>query len=283
MHTKLLRLLCCALPLLALPARAEMAPLQFFPENNPREFGLFAGIWDYGIGGDIATGGTRITIDSDNGIKANPQAQVLLHVGFPNRWVPALTAGYVHIGGAGQYLAPESLQFGGITIISGNTLILAGVNFNDYELDADWRLFEWRDESQPGKTRSILEIQPGLALKYLSGHANVVGTTTIGVIGLPIGTIVQQERFDIDQPVPLLHGRVEFRPWERLRFELSGGYFAFQGSHAGELRAVGTLEVWNGVSLTLGYQEQLYKVKDDPYLLHARLDGPTLGISVVGF
>ena len=274
------RLLCGVLLLCAGPARAGMQDVQFFPEDNPIEGNLFAGIWDYSVGGDIATGGSRITIDSDNGIKANPQAQILLHYGFRNRWLPALTAGYVHVGAAGQYLAPASFQFGGIDIISGNTLILAGVNFNDYEIDADWRLFEWRDDQPDGRKRSILEIQPGFALKYLAGHANVIGTTTIGVIGIPIDTIVQQERFAIDQPVPLLHGRVEFNPLPRLHFELSGGYFAYQGSHAGELRAVGTFELWRSISLTAGYQEQLYKVKVDPYLLHARLNGPTLGISL---
>jgi hypothetical protein len=275
------RLLCCALLLGALPVRAD--GLEFFAQNNPHEFSLFAGIWDYGVGGDIATGGNRITIDSDNGIKANPQAQVLLHYGFENRWIPALTAAYMHVGGAGQYLAPASLQFGGITILSGNTLILAGVNFNDYELDADWRLLAWREHQADARTRSILEVQPGIALKYLAGHANVVGTTTIGVIGIPLGTVVQQQRFALDQPVPLLHGRVEFNPWPVVHLELSGGYFALNGSHAGEMRAVGTLELYRGLSITLGYQEQLYKVKDDPYLLHARLNGPTAGLSYVGF
>lgn len=257
-----------AVAALSLPARAE-APQQ--------EFSLFAGIWDYGVGGDIATGGNRITLDSDNGIKANPQAQVLLHYGLRNRWIPALSAGYLHVGAAGQYLAPSSFQFGGISVISGNTLILAGVNFNDYEVDADWRALIWRDDE-----RSILELQPGLALKYLSGHGTVIGTTTIGLAGLPLASVVQQERFAIDQPVPLLHGRVEFNPWKRVHFELSGGYFAYDGSHAGELRLVGSFELWNRLSLTAGYQEQLYKVKEDPYLLHARLDGPTLGISVLG-
>lgn len=267
MRINMLSLLCCALLLSVLPVRAEAPP----------EFSLFAGIWDYGMGGDIETGGNRITIDSDSGIKANPQAQVLLHYGFRNRWIPALTAGYVHVGGAGQYLAPASFQFGGIDVISRNTLILAGVNFNDYEVDADWRALIWRDDN-----RSILELQPGFALKYLKGHASVIGTTTIGAIGVPLGTLVQQQHFAIDQAVPLLHGRAEFNPWKRLHLELSGGYFAYQGSHAGELRAMGTLEIWNGISLSAGYQEQLYKVKKDPYLLHARLDGPTLGISVVG-
>jgi len=278
---RLIRLLGCVLLLGVFPAGADDG-LEFFPRNNPNEFGLFAGIWDYGIGGDIASGGNRIAIDSHNGIKANPQAQVLLHYGFQNRWIPALTAGYVHVGGAGQYLAPQSLQFGSITIISGNTLILAGVNFNDYELDADWRLFAWREQQADNKTRSILEIQPGLAVKYLSGHATVVGTTTIGLVGLPLGTMVQQERFAINQPVPLMHLRAVLNPWSIVHLELSGGYFAFEGSHAGELRAVGTLELYRGLSLTMGYQEQLYKVKQDPYLLHARLDGPTIGLSFVG-
>jgi hypothetical protein len=262
------RVLCCALLLTAAAARAE-APQQ--------ESGVFAGIWSYKVGGDIADNGSRVTLDSDNGIKANPQAQVLLHYGFRNRWIPTLTAGYLHVGGAGQYLAPASFQFGGISVISGNTLILAGMNFNDYEVDADWRALIWRDDN-----RSVLEIQPGVALKYLDGHATVNAITTVGVVGLPLGTTVQQERFTIDQPVPLLHGRVEFNPWERVRFELSGGYFAYDGSHAGELRLVGTFVIWHGLSLTAGYQEQLYKVKSDPYLLHARLDGPTVGISVVG-
>lgn len=261
-------LLCCTLLLAALPARAE-APRS--------EFSLFAGIWKYDVGGDIADGGTRIALDSDNGIKANAQPQVMLHYGFRNRWMPTLTASYMHIGGAGQYLAPQSLQFGGLTIISGNTLIGAGVNFNDYEIDADWRALIWRG----GDNRSILEIQPGLALKYLDGHATVNTDTTIGVLGLPLGHVLQQEPISIEQPVPLLHGRVEFDPWERLHLELSGGYFAYDGSHAGEIRLVGSFVVWHGISLTAGYQEQLYKVKEDPYLLHARLDGPTAGLSAV--
>jgi len=274
-----MRLLCCAVLLGVLPAHADN--LEFFPQNNPNEFSLFAGAWDYGVGGNIATGGTLVTLDSDNGIKANPQVQTLLHYGFQNRWMPALTAGYVHIGGAGQYLAQENQQFGGITIISGNTLILASVNFNDYELDADWRLLAWREHQADARTRTLLEVQPGIALKYLAGHANVVGTTTIGVIGIPVGTMVQQERFNLDQPVPLLPGRAEFNPWPIFHLELSGGYFALNGSHAGELRAVSTLELYDNLSLTLGYQEQLYKVKSDQYLLHARLDGPTAGLTYI--
>jgi hypothetical protein len=202
---------------------------------------------------------------------------VVLHYGSRNRWIPTLTASYVHIGGAGQYLAPASFQFGGIDIVSGNTLVLAGVNFNDYEIDADWRALIWRGDDN----RSILELQPGLAFKYLDGHASVNGTTTVGTLGLPLGSSTQQDLITIDQPVPLLHGRVEFDPWERLHLELSGGYFAYDGSHAGELRLAGTFVIWHGLSLTAGYQEQLYKVKEDPYLLHARLDGPSVGISSV--
>jgi hypothetical protein len=262
------RLLCCALLLIALPAHAEA---------DNFEFSLFAGAWDYSVGGDIATGGQHVTIDRDSGTKANPQAQVLLHYGWRNRWIPALTAGYVHIGAAGQYLAPASFQFGGIDVVSGNTLLQAGVNFNDYEIDADWRALIWRDDE-----RSILEIQPGLAVKYLSGHAAVIGTTVFGVAGLPLGTRVQQERIAIDQPVPLLHGRVEFIPWKRWRFELSGGYFAYDGSHAGELRLTGNWEFWKDhLCLTAGYQEQLYKVSENSFLLHARLSGPMLGIAAV--
>jgi len=276
MRRSSVRLLCAALLLCCLPARAEVE-FQFFPEKNLPEFGLFAGIWKYNVGGDIESGGNRIALDSDNGIKANPQAQVLLHYGFQNRWIPTLSAGYVHVGGAGQYLAPASFQFGGITIISGNTLIQAGVNLNDYQVDADWHLLTWRDEQ-----RVVFEVEPGVALKYLNGHATVIGTTTIGLIGIPLSTVMQQERFAIDQPVPLLHARAQFAPWSWLRLEASGGYFALNGSHAGELRAVADVVLWHGISLTAGYQEQLYKVKEDPYLLHARLDGPTAGITIVG-
>lgn len=271
---RLTRPLCAALLLCALPAGA--AQLEFFPAENSQDYRLFAGVWDYGVGGDIASAGNRITLDSDSGVKANPQAQVQLRYGFAGPWwLPRLGAGYVHLGAAGQYLAPQSLRFAGIDIISGNTLILAGINLNDYELSADLRLLDWHD----GK-RSFLRLEPGLAVKYLSGHATVMGTTTIGVIGLPLGTVVQKERFAVEQPVPLAHLRAELDPLPWLRVEFSGGYFALDGNHAGEMRVAAEVRVWNGVRLSAGYQEQLYKVNEAPFTLHARIDGPSLGLSI---
>lgn len=259
-----------------LPARAFSAAALLLwvlaqPAARASDFSLYTGVWDYGVGGDIARQGNRISLDTDNGIKANPQMQALLHYGGRGGWWPDLSAGYVHLGAAGQYLANSSFQFGGIDIVSGRTTVQSGINLNDFDGSLDWRLL----------CRQRLHLEAGVELKYLAGHATVVGNTAANVIVLPVNIpVIQQERFSIDKMVPLAHLRAEAQPWQRLRLEFSGGYIVYEGQHVGELRAVADLHLWKSLFISAGYQLQDYKVKVSPYTIHARVDGPTLGITV---
>ena len=254
-----------ALAVLALPLCA------LTPAARASDFSLYTGIWDYGVGGNIASQGSSVSLDSDDGIKANPQVQALLHYGGRGGWLPDLSAGYVHLGAAGQYLANTSFQFAGIDIISGKTTVQAGINLNDFDGSLDWRLLY-----QPR-----YQLEAGVEGKYLAGQATVIGNTAANVIILPISIpTIQQRYFSIDKLVPLAHLRAQGSPWPWLRLELSGGYIVYEGQHVGEVRAVADVHVWKPVFITAGYQEQAYKVKESPYLIHARVDGPTIGITV---
>lgn len=252
---------CAALALLALLA----------PAAGASDFSLYAGVWDYGVSGDISDKGNLIGLSTDHGIQANPQVQALLHYGGYGGWWPDLSAGYVHLGAAGQYLANSTVQIGGIDIISGKTTVQAGINLNDFDASLDWRLFY----------SHAFELEAGIDGKYISGHGTIGGTTAANVVILPVQVpVIQQSRFSVDKAVPLAHLRAEANPWSWLRLEASGGYVFYGGQHVGELRAAADLHIWRSIFITAGYQEQDYKVKSNPYLIRARVDGPVFGITV---
>jgi len=268
------------MPLCACAALAMLLCILLPPSAQAEEaaraadWSLYAGIWDYGVSGAIADQGYLVSLDSNGGVKVNPQAQLLLHYDYRGGWWPDLSVGYAHLGGTGTQLATGSYQIGGITVISGKTALQGGINFNDYDISLDWRLL----------CRPHLRVEAGLEAKYLDGHADIVGTTTenlLGIPGIPYGTPqVQETPLSLHQTVPLLHLRAEASVWSRLSLEFSGGFIAYEGDHAGELRAVADLHLWKPLFITAGYQEQVYKVRDNPYIIDARIDGPTLGITI---
>jgi hypothetical protein len=251
---------------------ALMLTALFAPPVPADDFSLYAGVWDYGVRGDIAEQGSTVSLDSDGGgLKVNPQMQLLLRYDYVGGWWPDLSLGYAHLGGTGAYLANSSFQIGGIGVVSGRTTVQAAINLNDFNASFDWRLVYG----------PRLRVEAGVEAKYLGGHASIVGSTRISAISLPIGQpLVEETDLSLNEPVPLAHLRAEARPWPWLRLELSGGIIAYAGDHAAELRAVADLHIWQPVYITAGYQEQDYKVKDNPYVVDARIDGPTLGITV---
>jgi hypothetical protein len=239
---------------------------------NADDFSLKLGLWDYGVRGNIDDNGDVIRLNSAHGrVKAQPQTQVQLHYGYHGGWWPDLSLGYVHLGATGTNLASGSFQIGGINVINGQTNLLGGINLNDFDLGLDWRLHY----------TPRLRIEAGFEAKYLGGHATIVGITQESAIIIPLGgPIVQESILKLSEPVPLAHLSAEARPWPWLRLGLSGGYIAYGGNHLGELRLGADLHIWRPLYLSAGYQLQAYKVLDDPYIVDARIGGPTAGITI---
>jgi hypothetical protein len=241
-------------------------------------FELFSGAWKYGIGGQITQGSSAISLDQDQGIKVSGQPLMALRwcTRHPYWWVPDVSAGYEHLGASGSYLAPSNFQFGSIVLIQDQTLVQAGVNINSFDGGLDWRL--------PDLYHHRLQLAMGVEFKYLAGHYTVVGINSpavLGLLGLGQIPVIQQQRDSIDKLVPMpLHGRVDFLPWNWLRLYASGGYTTLAGSHLGEWRAAADLQLLAPVSITVGYMEQLYRVKSSPTIIDARLGGPMFGISL---
>lgn len=260
------------MPVRAIAILPLLLPVLLPLTSRADSFSLYAGVWDYGVRGDIADQGSVVSLNSDGGgLKVNPQTQLLLRYDYAGGWWPDVSLGYAHLGGTGAYLANSSFQIGGIGVVSGKTTLQAGINLNDFDASFDWRLLY----------SSRLHLEAGVEAKYLGGHASIVGSTRISAVNLPIGSpVIEETDLSLNQPVPLLHLRAEARPWSWLRLEQSGGIIAYAGDHAAELRAVADLRIWQPVYITAGYQEQNYKVKDSPYIVDARIDGPTLGITV---
>jgi hypothetical protein len=242
------------------------------------EFSAFAGAWLYQVRGSIYDAGQYITLDSDEGVKVNPQVQALLHYGFGGSfgqhwWVPQIYAGYVHLGGAGQVPISETANFGGIPILSGNTVVTSGINVTDYNFSLDWR-WSFIDSRR-------WRVETGAEFKYLLGSATVNADTQVRLIGsLPIERVVSTDGFDIDQPVPLGQARISGEPLSWLHLEASGAFITFEGNHLWETRLGADFWLWGSVYLSAAWQIQDYKVNVDPYVLRARLGGPSLGITI---
>jgi hypothetical protein len=268
-------LLTLGLALAWLPGQAQEASV---PPPKPAEFSAFAGAWLYQVRGSIDDSGQYITLSSNQGVKVNPQVQVLLHYGFGGSfgqhwWVPQLYAGYVHLGGAGQVPITESENFGGIPILSGNTVVTSGINITDYNLSLDWRWSMIHSQ--------YWRVETGAEFKYLLGTATVNTDTQVRLLGsVPIDRVVSTDGFDVDQPVPLVQARVSGEPLSFLHLEAGGAFIAAEGDHLWELRAGADLWLFGSVFLSAAWQVQDYKVNVEPYVLRARLGGPSLGITI---
>jgi hypothetical protein len=238
-------------------------------------FELFSGAWKYGIGGQISEGGSAISLSQDQGIQVSGQPLTYLRWCPANHrwWLPDFGLGYEHLGASGSYLAPSNLQFGSIVIIKDQTVVQAGVNLNSFDSSADWRL--------PALFDRRLQAGLGFGLKYLSGHYTVSGindASALGIIGLL--QVSEEEHDTIYQWVPMLHGHAEALPWDWLRLSLSGGYATLEGDHLAEWRGAVDFQVAKPVSLTAGYLMQLYRVKESPTVVDARVGGAMFGISL---
>jgi hypothetical protein len=268
-------LLCC----MATPVHADDRHCMANPStpyNNG--FELFSGAWKYGIGGQITQGSTAISLDGDQGIQTSGQPLIYLRYCSSHApwWMPDIGAGYEHLGASGSYIAPSNFQFGSIVVIKDQTLLQAGVNVNSFDSSFDWRM--------PDLYHGRLQLSGGFALKYLTGHYTVVGINSpsvLGILGLGQIPVLQEERTSFDKFAPMpVHGHVNFLPWDWLRFEGFGAYTTLAGSHLGEWRATAELQVMRPVAVTVGYMEQLYRIKSTPTIIDTRVGGPMFGISM---
>jgi hypothetical protein len=250
-------MLCLGLGPIPVPARAG-------------QLELFAGAWNYGLGGQITEGSSAISLDHDQGIQVSTQAQAFLRYRLSSPWDFGL--GYQHLGAAGSYIAPSNLQFGNIVVVKDQTTVQAGVNFNSFDGSVHYRLTPWQHA----------QLGLGLELKYLNGHYTVAGINTPSLIGIGLGQIpvIQQQRSSVAKLVPLPHAALDYNPWRRLRLSAAGGYVALAGNHVGEWRVSADLQVFKPVSLTAGYFAQLYRVKSSPTIVDARVGGPMAGITI---
>lgn len=233
------------------------------------EFELFSGAWKYRLGGQISDGANAISLDHDQGIQVSGQALAAMRYRLRSPWDFSL--GYQHLGASGSYIAPSNLQFGNIVIVKDQTTVQAGVNINAFDGAIHYRLLD----------HQALKLALGAELKYLAGHYSVAGINNPSVIGIGLGQIpvIQQQRNSIDKPVPMPHGTADYEPWSWLRLRAAGGYAFLAGNHLGEWGVAADIQ-FRPVALTVGYFDQLYRVKSSPTIIDARVGGPMFGISM---
>lgn len=225
------------------------------PENN--RFYLSGSQWDYRATGDLQTGNSRQSIDSDLDMRTQNRNYFSLgYIPVQFGWVPEISAHYQQIELSGRQNVTSLTVFGPVTI-PANGSIRSQVDIDSIDAAARW----------PLRLGELFTLSAGLAVNSVDGDVVVTDET-----------MTTESRQNISEVFPLLSLGLRLEPFAALRLEMVGNYISYQGSKAHKLEATAIWQIYGGVALEGGYRQQRYLIETDNNTTDAYLSGGFLGL-----
>jgi hypothetical protein len=222
------------------------------------DYQLILGRWNYDITGTTRNGNNSLDLQRDLGQRAHQPFQwraQILDIGSKRWWVPDwVQVGQTNLSSRGEQVVNGSMNFGGLTVLGGQTRVQTEADFTDSHATIAYRSLGWSGAS----------LWTGISLHYLSGALDLFAPATN-----------QRERQEAKQFYPQTFGAYRIPLSYSWHGTLSNQYVAFQGNRATEITAMIDGSVYQNLGVAFGWQQRRYDVETGRNSrVNARFEGP---------